>query len=280
MPELLVLWEETMLQAISVPGSLAEAQAMLQARDHTAIIAGGTALMPLLNYGTDDISALVSLRKAGLSGIAVRAGKATIGAATTLAELGAEPDLAFLAPALDAIASPTIRNMATVGGNLFVKQPYGDLAACLVALDATAVIAGSGGERQEPVEQTVRVGVKSCEIVTSLSLTLPALDSFRFRKAGRKALNSAAIVTVAAVVPLADGLVADCRIALGGVARHPLRARSAEAALNGRPLDRDHVEAAALAALADIDPFDDAYASAWYRARVTPVHLRRALLDE
>lgn len=280
MPELLVLWEETMLQAVSVPGSVAEAQALLQGGDRMAIIAGGTALMPLLNYGTDDISAVVSLRKAGLSGVSVKAGRATIGAATTLAELEAEPGLGFLAPALDAIASPVIRNMATVGGNLFVKQPYGDLAACLVTLGATATIVGQGGERQELVEQTVRLGVKPGEIVTSLSLTLPGSDTFRFRKAGRKALNSAAIVTVAAIVPLDDGLVADCRIVLGGVGRHPLRALSAEKALNGRPLDRDHVEAAALAALADIEPFDDAYASAWYRARVTPVHLRRALLDE
>ncbi|MGO4838340.1 FAD binding domain-containing protein, partial [Rhizobiaceae sp. 2RAB30] len=76
-----------MLQAVSVPGSAAEAQALLQGRDRAAIIAGGTALMPLLNYGTDDISALVSLRKAGLSGVSVKAGKAMIGAATTLAEL-------------------------------------------------------------------------------------------------------------------------------------------------------------------------------------------------
>ncbi|MGO4843839.1 xanthine dehydrogenase family protein subunit M, partial [Rhizobiaceae sp. 2RAB30] len=72
--------------------------------------------------------------------------------------------------------------------------------------------------------------MKPGEIVTSLSLTLPTSDTFRFRKAGRKALNSAAIVTVAAVVPLADGLVADCRIALGGVGRYPMRAFSAEKA--------------------------------------------------
>lgn len=280
MPELLAPWEETMLQAVSVPGTVAEAQAMLQGSNRAAIIAGGTALMPLLNYGTDDILALVSLRKAGLSGVSITAGKAVIGAATTLAELQAERELGFLWPALDAIASPTIRNMATVGGNLFVKQPYGDLAVCLIALGATAHIAGPGGERQEPVEETVRNGVKPDEIVTSVSLALPAPGTFHFRKAGRKALNSAAIVTVAAIVHLDDGLIGDCRIALGGVARHPLRAVTAEKALNGRPLDRDHVEAAALAALADIDPFDDAYASAWYRARVTPVHIRRALLDE
>ncbi|WP_202332305.1 FAD binding domain-containing protein [Mesorhizobium sp. L-8-3] len=269
-----------MLQAVSVPRSVAEAQAMLQRSERAAIIAGGTALMPLLNYGTDDISTLVSLRRAGLSGVSIKAGKAVIGAATTLAELEAEQDLSFLHQALDAIGSPTIRNMATVGGNLFVKQPYGDLAVCLVALGATAGIARPDGERLEAVEEIVRAGVKPGEIVTSITLELPAPGTFHFRKAGRKALNSAAIVTVAAFVTLDDGLVGDCRIALGGVARHPLRALAAEKALNGQPLDRDHVEAAALAALADIDPFDDAYASAWYRASVTPVHVRRALLNE
>ncbi|WP_202310731.1 FAD binding domain-containing protein [Mesorhizobium sp. L-8-10] len=268
-----------MLQAVSVPGSVAEAQAMLQRSERAAIIAGGTALMPLLNYGTD-ISTLVSLRRAGLSGVSIKAGKAVIGAAATLAELEAEQGLSFLHQALYAIASPTIRNMATVGGNLFVKQPYGDLAVCLVALGATAGVAGPDGERQEPVEEIVRTGVKPGEIVTSVSLALPPTGTFHFRKAGRKALNSAAIVTVAAIVHLDDGLVGDCRIGLGGVARHPLRALAAEMALNGQPFDRDHVEAAALAALADIDPFDDAYASAWHRARVTPIHVRRALLNE
>jgi CO/xanthine dehydrogenase FAD-binding subunit len=280
MPDLLVLWEETMLQAVTVPGSLAEAHAMLGKEERAAIIAGGTALMPTLNGGTDEISMLVSLRKAGLAGISFADGKAVIGAATTLAALQAEKGLAFLRPALDAIASPTIRNMATTGGNLFVKQPYGDLAACLIALGATADIAGPDGTRVEPVEQTVLAGVKPGEIVTQLSLALPPAGTFRFRKAGRKAFNAAAIVTVAAVVPLADGVVGDCRIALGGVARHAVRALSVEKALAGKPLDRAHVEAAAKAALNDIDPFDDAYASAWYRTRVTPVHIRRALLGE
>ena len=110
------------------------------------IIAGGTAVMPMLNGGTDDFTSLVSLRGAGLSGIAIKDGLAVIGAVTTLAELGDEPALAFLRPALETIASPTIRNMATVGGNLFVKQPYGDLAACLIALGATATVSGRHGD--------------------------------------------------------------------------------------------------------------------------------------
>ena len=87
-------------------------------------------------------------------------------------------------------------------------------------------------------------------------------------------------MTVAAVVREDDGKVAACRIALGGVAPSAVRAGAAEAALVGRPLDRDAAGEAGRLAAEAIDPFDDAYASAWYRARVTPVHVRRALIGE
>jgi CO/xanthine dehydrogenase FAD-binding subunit len=93
-------------------------------------------------------------------------------------------------------------------------------------------------------------------------------------------MNSASIVTVAAVIARRDGIVESARIALGGAGPRPVRARAAEAALAGGPLDRERVEAAGAAALEDADPFTDAYASAWYRARVLPVHFRRALLAE
>jgi CO/xanthine dehydrogenase FAD-binding subunit len=266
-----------MLQSVAMPGSVREAREML-AREGAMIIAGGTVVMPTLNYGTDQFTSLVSLRKAGLSGISIDAGKATIGAATTLTELQDHDALAFLWPALDAIASPTIRNMATVGGNLFVKQPYGDLAACLIALGATASIAGPDGDRIEPVEKTVSAGVRPGEVVTQISFSLPPAGAFKFTKAARKALNAAAIVTVAAVVTVKGGVVSECRIALGGVARQVVRAHAVERALVGKAFDRANVEAAAAEAKADIDPFDDSYATAWYRARVTPVHIRRALL--
>lgn len=269
-----------MLQSVSTPASLAEAQAMLATGDKARIIAGGTVVMPELNYGTDAFTSLVSLRRVGLSGISVADGRAAIGAATTLAEIEDDPRLAFLHSALDAIASPTIRNMATVGGNLFVRQPYGDFAVCLTALDATARVSGPGGERDMGVDEILRRGIGPGDIVTSVGFALPVEGSFRFAKAGRKALNAAAIITVAAIVTVKGGTVADCRIALGGVAPRCVRALSTEAALKGKPFDQSHVEAAAKTADKDIDPADDAYASAWYRRRVTPVHIRRALLGE
>jgi CO/xanthine dehydrogenase FAD-binding subunit len=269
-----------MLQAVARPRSLAEAQAILGGSERAVILAGGTVVMPVLNYGTDAFDTLVSLRGSGLSGISIPESRATIGATTPLAEIGERPELAFLYPALDAIGSPTLRNMATVGGNLFVKQPYGDFAVCLIALGAEATIAGPAGDRSEPVEKTVASPLSRGEIVTSVSFALPAAGSFRFRKASRKAFNSAAIVTVAAVVATSGGVVSECRLALGGVARTAIRAASVEKALIGKPLDRANVEAAAVEARHDIAPADDAYASAWYRARVTPVHIRRALLGE
>ena len=267
-----------MLQAIIVPGSLSLAQEALAKHPGAALMAGGTAIMPVLNYGTESFDTLVSLGKAGLSGISVSDGKATIGAATSLSELQERPELAFLGPAIESIASPTIRNMATVGGNLFVEQPYGDFAVCLIALDATATIATGGAARFEPVESLVRRGVAKGEIVTQVSFALPVPESFKFVKAMRRAFNSAAIVTVAAVIEVEGAKVVDCRVALGGVAWHPLRAKSVEERLRGQTLDRAGVMAAAEAAGKDIEPFDDAYASAWYRRRVTPVHIRRALI--
>jgi CO/xanthine dehydrogenase FAD-binding subunit len=271
-----------MLQAVIVPGSLSLAQEALAKHPSAALMAGGTIVMPVLNYGTDSFGTLISLRKAGLSGIFISDGKASIGAATSLSELQERPELAFLGSAIDTIASPTIRNMATVGGNLFVEQPYGDLAVCLIALGATATaaVADGGAARFEPVESLVRSGVAKGEIVTKISFTLPAPGIFKFTKATRRAFNSAAIVTVAAVIGLEDGKVAECRIALGGVAKHPLRAKSVEEKLLGQIFDRACVMAAAEAAGDDIEPFDDAYASAWYRRRVTPVHIRRALIGE
>ncbi len=144
--------------------------------------------MPELNQGTDAFTRLVSLRHAGLGQVSVADGRAALGAAATLADLEAAPELGFLAPALQAIASPTIRNMATVAGNLFVKQPYGDLAACLVALDAVATVSDGAGSR-EPCRWRRWRGRASArgEIVTTIGFALPPRTrSASTRRAARR----------------------------------------------------------------------------------------------
>jgi carbon-monoxide dehydrogenase medium subunit len=199
------------------------------------LVAGCTGIYPHLG----PTESIISLRHVGLSGIERDGDTIRVGATTTLTALAREVD--FLRDAIQSIASPTIRNMATVGGNLFAPQPHGDLAVCLLALDAD-------------IE-------KQGDLVTGVSFKVP--ERWFYRKAMRRKQNSASIVTVAS-----DGT----RLALGGVAREPVRATKAE-----ELLAQGDIDGAAEAAVEAADPFDDAYASAWYRRRVLPVHVRRAL---
>jgi CO/xanthine dehydrogenase FAD-binding subunit len=254
---------------VHVPESVDEAVGLLGSG---TLIAGGTHVVPR----AEPTESLVSLRRAGLAGITVQDRTVRIGAATTLAQVGREVE--FLHDAIESIASPTIRNLATVGGNLFVPQPYGDFAVCLLALDATVHVAGPDGIRQAPVGEVLDAGVGRGEVVAEVSFARPDDGTWFYHKAMRRRLNSAAIVAVAAVVHTSGGIVTSARIALGGVAPRPVRAVSAERVLVGRPLDVATLDEAGAAARADITPFDDAYASAWYRTRVLPVHLRRAIL--
>lgn len=265
-----------MLQRVHVPTDVRDAVSLLQ--PDAAFLAGGTLLMPIVNNDVSPWQDLVSARGLGLDGIEVAAGAAQIGATTTLTALGRDERLTFLHPVVESIASPLIRNLATVGGNLFAPQPYGDLAVALLALDAQVVIAGPEGERHAPVGQVLSAGVGPGEIVTQLSFATPHLGTFFYTKAMRRKLNSASIVTVAAMIEQARGQVISAQIALGGAGPRPIRSPNVEAALAGKPLNSETVTAASELALMDAAPFTDAYASAWYRARVLPVHIRRAIL--
>jgi CO/xanthine dehydrogenase FAD-binding subunit len=260
-----------MLSNVLLPSSAAEAAGLL--RDGGWLLGGGTVVMPKVNTGAVPVSRLICLHRAGLAGITVAGGTASVGAATTLAALGADDRLSFLHPVVRSIASPPVRNLATVGGNLFVAQPHGDLAVALLALDARVEVVGTDGVREVPVGTPV----EPTEVVASVRFAVPT-GVWRYRKAMRRKHNSASIVTVAAELTVEHGLVRDARIALGGVAPRPVRARAAERVLVGSPLDEVSAAAAAQAAGEGTEPFDDPYASAWYRARVLPVHVRRALL--
>ena len=267
-----------MLECVQVPANLKEAIVSLENSRAAAVLSGGTLLMPQINTKPSGLQVLVSTRHLGLSNISVEGTRATVGATATLDAFGRDSRLRILRPVIESIASPPIRNMATVGGNLFAPQPHGDLAVALLALDAVVEIAGTAGRRQASVAEMLKKGISAAEIVTSVSFDIPAGGDWFYVKAMRRKFNSAAIVTVAAHITFASGVVRTAQIALGGAGPRPVRAPSAEAALLGHKLDLQTVQTAALAAAQDVEPFTDAYASAWYRARVLPIHIRRAFL--
>jgi CO/xanthine dehydrogenase FAD-binding subunit len=269
-----------LLRAIDVPHTTAEALSSLARARDALVIGGGTLVMPKVQAGVSGLGALVSLSRCKLDKIAIKGDKVTIGAATTLAAIGEERGLAFLHAAIESVGSPTLRNLATIGGNLFTAQPYGDIAVCLLALDAEATVATKRGAKNISVAEILKKGIARDAIVTAISFKRPDKGAWFYRKAMRRAANSASIVTVAALLPQSKGRIAKARIALGGCGDKPVLAVKAAASLEGRKLDAEAIAQAGALLIQNAEPFTDAYASAWYRARVLPVHFRRAILGE
>ncbi len=269
------------VQSYYLPRSLAEATALLAEHGPSLLVmAGGTVVMPLINEGISTPQKVMGLRRVGLNYVRHEEGALIIGATTPLTRL-LEPDvIPMLREAARHTATWSIRNMGTVGGNLFVPPPAGDLAVALLALDAEVKLVRVGGERTVPLSafwtgfmQTV---VAADELVAEIRVPKPG-GRTAFRKFGRKQANTPAIVTIAVHLIMADRRVQEARIALGAVGPHPLRARQAEAALTGQPLDTATIAAVAELAAAECEPFTDAIASDWYRRRMVKVQLGRVL---
>ncbi|WP_027141543.1 FAD binding domain-containing protein [Mesorhizobium sp. WSM3626] len=262
-----------MALALQTFSTVKDADAALKSAG-TRYLGGGTLVVRAANEGDVSVSGLVRSTDPALSAIAVSRGKVRIGASVTMAEIARHPELGTLAKAARAVGGPAIRNMATVGGNLFAPAPYGDFAVALLALDATV----GTDEGETPIETFLAGRDDSRAIVTSVSFT--KADSFRFLKVSRVKPKGVAVLSIAVVLEQAgDGTVSSARIALGCMADRPMRAKAAEKALLGRTLDPHGIAAALAAATKGTAPITDPIASAWYRAEVLPVHLGRLLLS-
>jgi CO/xanthine dehydrogenase FAD-binding subunit len=201
------------------------------------------------------------LHASGLSRIRRDGGAFLIGAATTIAALtdGDVPKL--LAETAAYVADYEVRRSATIGGNLCAPPgrdfQRGDLGAALIALGARVRSTGKGGERTEPVEDFL-AGDRSGRLV--LELELDDTDR-RTGAAGlrRRHAHSYAVASVA--VAERNG---ELRVGVAGVGPTAVRSRSVEAS-------RDPADV-----LKDVEPVDDAVASAEYRRQILPLLVRQA----
>jgi xanthine dehydrogenase YagS FAD-binding subunit len=160
------------------------------------------------------------------------------------------------------------RDLAILGASeACIATHPSDMAVALAALDAAVHVLGPGGSRvvpivgfhrlpgAEPERDTV---LEHGELITAVDLpALPLAARSRYRKVRDRASYAFALVSVAAAAELADGVVRDVRIALGGVAHAPWRARAAEAALRGQPAGEAAFRRAAEAELAGARPLPD-----------------------
>jgi CO/xanthine dehydrogenase FAD-binding subunit len=254
---------------VVVPTSREEAVAAFGDGAGVTVMAGGTILMPELNYGRLRPDRVLLLQRAGLSGISRNGSSLTIAAMTPLTELESAPEP--LATAARFVADHEIRAQATLGGNLCAPgggdRPRGDLQAALIALGARVRSVGGDGERTDAVEDFLSSGTDG-RLVLEVELEEP-------RRAGHASVrrphaHSYTILAVCAA-ETSDGV----RVGITGAGPTGIRARAVEQALAGG----SNAEDAAAKVLDDAQPQDDAVASAWYRTRMLPLLVRRALDD-
>lgn len=275
-------------------------------------LAGGTTEVDLLRQNVLGPRRLVDINDLPLTGIVgTPAGGVRIGALARMSEVAAAPVVRerfpVIAQALELGASPQLRNMASMGGNLLqrVRCSYfrdaespcnkrepgtgcsaiegfsrghavlgtsehciathpSDVAVALVALDARVHTLGPKGERSYPVDDFFLLPgdaphrehpMEHGELITAIEVpATPVARHSLYLKVRDRESYEFALVSVAAALSVLDGVIADVRVALGGVATKPWRARRAEDFLIGAATRRNDFAMAARVEMADARP--------------------------
>ena len=275
------------------PTNLREASRLLE--DHGPggrFLAGGTDLVIAMKEKGLLPKYIVDLKRVpGLTGIRENSnGSITIGALTTMYEIETSPlikkNFHFLAQSAAEVGSIQIRNRATIGGNMANATPSADTAPALIALNASAKITGIAGERSISLEEFFKgpgqTVMGADEILAEI--TIPKTDPLlvgEYIKFSPREMMDLAYVGVAVAYNLGekDKRCGGVRIVLGAVAPTPIRAKRAEAALEGQILSEALAEKAGDIAAEEAKPISDVRSSADYRRAMVGAMTKRALLN-
>ncbi len=260
------------------PTSLADLFQLLERRPGARLVAGATELGLELTKRFTKYAALVALEAVPeLKEIRRKESAWHIGAAATLTQI--EESVATEYPALRdmlrVFGSRQIRNRATMGGNLVTASPIGDSAPVLLALDAQLVLASARRQRSLPIDQFFvsyrRTALQGGEILKTIILPRggPGTGLERrqawFKVSRRRDADISTVAACFAVDLDGQNIVRQARLAYGGVAPTPARARKAEAVLLGKPWTAKTVQAVLPVLRAEFEPISDVRGSAEYR---------------
>ncbi len=267
-----------MIESVLRPTTVQDCLALAGAG--TAVLAGGTDLVPMHRAGALGATRLVDLSGIEeLTGVRSDPSGTHLGSMATAAQVAARVDGAHAAVADGAglIGSRQTRNMATVGGNVCRASPSGDTLAPLLVCDARFHLRSAGADRVVRAADFFvgpgRTVLADDEVLTAIEL--PVLDgaSAYARVTARKAMDLAT-VGVAVALERAGQDRLELRVGVSGAGPRPLLLPH-----DGPPVAGDDLQAALPAvdrALQDlISPIDDVRASAWYRRRAVSILLRR-----
>ena len=268
------------------PRTVEEALSLLDgSEEKTRVVAGGTDLLVQMKMGKIVLGHLVSLaRIPGLRYLIVDRGL-RIGALTSFRQIEKEAVIrekyTALYEAARSVTSVQIKHMGTLGGNLCNASPAADSAPALLVLAAEVKLATRKGERQVPVDQFFAgpgetiLTTNELLIEVEVPEVLPGTGS-AFLKMGRISADLAK-VSVAAMIVREGEVLKGCRIAMGSVAKTPLRMLETERVLIGKEWNDDLIDRAGDHASQEIEPITDIRSTAGYRRELTKVLVRDAL---
>jgi len=269
------------------PTGLEELSDLLAARPDALPLAGGTDLGLRITKDLDRPPLIVWLgRVAELHRLEETVEGLRIGAAVTWREAAAA--LRRLAPGLGELvarfAGEQIRATATVVGNLANASPVGDGAPAFLALDARLALRRGDRRRELPLAEFYlayrRTALEPGEFVEAVRIPHPPPGTrVIFEKVSKRREQDIATVSAGIALAIEDGRVRHVRLAFGGMAAIPARARAAEAALEGAAWDEAALERAVAALDRDFEPISDHRGSAAYRRTVAANLLWRAWLE-
>jgi carbon-monoxide dehydrogenase medium subunit len=271
------------------PTSLNEALSLLSAHKGEAkLLAGGHSLIPLMKFRLAAPPYLIDLgRIADLAYIRQEGDEIAIGAMTTHHTIESSDLLNQKCPLLSetaaCIGDVQVRNKGTIGGSLAHADPAGDFPAAVLALSATIKAVGPGGERWIKAEDffvdLLTTALKEDEILTEIRVPVSQSGTgTAYLKVPQKASGFAVCGVAARIRVDKKQTCQDVAVAITGIGPKAYRAGAVEQALRGQQIDAAAVDAASKRAVDGIDPSEDIHASAEYRAHLTQVYTRRALM--
>jgi len=259
-------------EGFSRPVSIAECSALLREHPEAKLIAGGTDVAVEANLRQRRWPHLISLEAIAELGVFEETGtQVTIGAALPLTDLLLRwtHAPAALAECLLPFASPSIRNRATLGGNLGTGSPIGDSAPWLLAMDAVVV---TSGQRRIPLAEFFtgyrQNSLATGEFIAAIEIPKPFAPILRFYKVSKRRMDDISTLSAAFALRVVDDRIAHVRLAYGGVADRPWRALEAEEALLGQTWGLASIGKAQEVLARTLKPLSDHRGSARYRLAV------------
>lgn len=269
------------------PNNLDEICRLMTELPEVQVLAGGTDLLADIDAGIRHVRHVISLREISeLKQIQELDSKVSIGAVCTAREIQLSPLIEHCFPEITEMvtdfASPQIRTRATIAGNICSAVPCGDFPVILIALGAEVELASQKGNRTvllkdffTGLRETVR---EKSEILTRILIPKKNSTSMAcYLKFQRRASNSLAVASVASFLDIQNGICRAARIVLGAVAPVPLLSEKASRVLEGKRVEEEIIEQAAIFARDDAKPITDVRGTEDYRRELIHVLTKRAI---